>query len=124
MNTLNLDQQTCTPVVEVRNLYTSFNHIYVHENLQLELYPNRIITIIGDSGCGKTTLVREIIALQAPDSGDILINGTQIADFNIENPETKFMLSRLGMMFQHGALFSSLSVLGLDFILTVMMFSI
>lgn len=99
------------PIIEVRNLYTAFDDIFIHENLNLKILPNRVITIIGASGCGKTTLIRSILALQPPISGEILINGTPISDFNIENPATKLILSKLGMMFQHGALFSSLSVL-------------
>lgn len=99
------------PIIEVKRLYTAFDDILIHEDINLKIFPNRIITIIGSSGCGKTTLIREILALQAPTSGEILIAGKQISDLNIENPNTKFILSKVGMMFQHGALFSSLSVI-------------
>lgn len=99
------------PIIGIKNLYTAFEDEYIHQDLNLEILPNRIITIIGDSGCGKTTLVREILALQQPISGEILIAGTPISNFNIEHSKTKYILSKLGMMFQHGALFSSLSVL-------------
>jgi phospholipid/cholesterol/gamma-HCH transport system ATP-binding protein len=99
------------PIIEIKNLYTAFYDDYVHENLNLTIYPNRIITIIGESGCGKTTLIREILALQQPLSGTISIAGNPINNFNIEHPDTRKMLSNFGMMFQHGALFSSLSVI-------------
>jgi len=102
---------TLTPIIEIKNLYTAFDNSYVHKNLNLTIYPNRIVTIIGDSGCGKTTLIREILALHQPDSGTIAIAGTPMSNFDIEHPATKKMLSQFGMMFQHGALFSSLSVI-------------
>jgi phospholipid/cholesterol/gamma-HCH transport system ATP-binding protein len=99
------------PIIEVKNLNTCFDGVWVHKNLNLKLYPNRIITIIGASGCGKTTLVREIMGLEQPTSGEIYIANEKISNFNIEDPEAKIRLSKVGMMFQHGALFSSLSVI-------------
>jgi phospholipid/cholesterol/gamma-HCH transport system ATP-binding protein len=100
-----------SPIIEVKNLGTSFEGFWVHKNLNLTIYPNRIITIIGASGCGKTTLVREILMLQPIAEGEILLNGEEISKYNIEDADTKLVLSQIGMMFQQGALFSSLTVL-------------
>ena len=99
------------PIIEVKNLSTCFDGLWVHKNLNLKIYPNRIITIIGDSGCGKTTLMREILMLHTPTSGEIYVNNEKLSDFSIEDPKIKLKLSKVGMMFQHGALFSSLTVL-------------
>ncbi len=103
--------QELKPVIEIKNLGTCFNGDWVHRNLNLTIYPNRIITIIGASGCGKTTLIREILMLQPINEGEIYIAGEKVTSYDVENPITKLKLSKVGMMFQHGALFSSLTVL-------------
>ncbi len=99
------------PIIEVKNLGTCFNGLWVHKNLNLTIYPDRIITIIGGSGCGKTTLVREILMLQPITEGDIFLEGINITDYDIEDSSTKLLLSHVGMLFQNCALFSSLTVL-------------
>ncbi len=103
--------ETQIPIIEIQNLYTRFDDEFIHENLNLKIYPNRIITLIGNSGCGKTTLIREILALHTPTKGKILISGTSMEHFDVEDAKKKHMSDKFGMMFQHGALFSSLSVI-------------
>ena len=100
-----------SPIIEIKDLGTCFEGFWVHKNLNLTIYPNRVITIIGASGCGKTTLVREILMLQPISSGKILLNGEEISHYDIEDSYTKLVLSQVGMMFQQGALFSSQTVL-------------
>lgn len=99
------------PVIEIKNLGTCFDGIWVHKHLDLTIHANKIVTIIGASGCGKTTLMREILMLQPITEGEIYIASEKITNYNIEDQKTKFMLSKIGVMFQHGALFSSLTVL-------------
>ena len=60
-----------SPIIQIKNLGTKFGSDWVHKNLDLDVYGNRIISIIGDSGCGKTTLVREILLLQEITEGEI-----------------------------------------------------
>jgi phospholipid/cholesterol/gamma-HCH transport system ATP-binding protein len=103
---------TSVPIIEVKQLGTYFDGLWVHKNLNLTIMPNRIITIIGASGCGKTTLVREILMLQPIAEGEIILSGEEISQYNIEDASTKLVLSQVGMMFQQGALFSSMTVLG------------
>ena len=99
------------PIIEIVNLGTCFNDFWVHKNLNLKIYPNRITSIIGSSGCGKTTLIREILMLQPITEGKIIINGEEISKYKIGSLKTKLLLSRVGMMFQQGALFSSLNII-------------
>ena len=99
------------PIIEIKKLGTCFDGVWVHKNLNLTIYPNRIITIIGASGCGKTTLVREILMLQPITEGEIYLNGEKISNYDIEDVKTKTVLSQVGMMFQQSALFSSLTAL-------------
>lgn len=103
--------QKPAPIIEIKNLGTCFDDVWVHKNLNLTIYPNRIVNIIGASGSGKTTLVHEILMLQPITEGEIYFAGRKISNFNIEDAATKEILSQVGMMFQHCALFSSLSVL-------------
>lgn len=99
------------PILEAKNLGTCFSGLWVHKNLNLTIYPDRIITIIGASGSGKTTLVREILMLQPIAEGQIFLMGEEISKYNIEESSTKLVLSKLGMMFQQGALFSSMTLI-------------
>lgn len=99
------------PIIEIKNLGTCFSGDWVHKSLNLTIMPNRIVTIIGASGCGKTTLVREILMLQPITEGEIYLMGEKISSYDLENPYTKRVLSQMGMMFQQGALFSSYTVL-------------
>ena len=103
----NLDK----PIIEIKNLGTRFGDEWIHKNLNLTIMPDRIVTIIGASGCGKTTLVREILMLQPISEGEIYLMGEKISSYDLENPYTKRILSQMGMMFQQGALFSSYTVL-------------
>ncbi len=100
-----------TPIILIENLYTKLNDLWVHQNLNLSIKANKIVTIIGASGCGKTTLIREILGLEEPYSGNIYINNEQITNFDKENIYTQRKPNQLSIMFQHGALFSSLTVI-------------
>lgn len=99
------------PIIEIKNLGTRFDDIWVHKNLNLTIYPNRIVNIIGASGSGKTTLIHEILMLLPITEGEIYFAGKKISHYSIEDVATKEILSQVGMMFQHCALFSSMSVL-------------
>ena len=103
--------KTQSPIIEVKSLGTCFAGEWVHKNLNLTIMPNRIVTIIGASGCGKTTLVREILMLQPITEGEISLMGETISSYDIEDPYTKKVLSQMGMMFQQWSLFSSYTVL-------------
>ena len=103
--------QPTKAIIEVKNLGTCFNGQWVHKDLNLTINSDRIVVIIGASGCGKTTLIREILMLQPVTLGEIHLLGEQISSYDIESEQTKHILSKMGMMFQRGALFSSLTVL-------------
>ncbi|TNF66985.1 MAG: ATP-binding cassette domain-containing protein [Gammaproteobacteria bacterium] len=99
------------PIIKVHNLGTRFNTHWVHKGLNLEILPNRIIAIIGDSGAGKTTLMRQILMLEEIAEGSIYLMGECVTEVAPGSKESKLMASKMGMMFQKGALFSSLTVL-------------
>jgi phospholipid/cholesterol/gamma-HCH transport system ATP-binding protein len=95
-------------VIEVRDLTKRYGSNIVHEHLDFDVRRGEIVSIVGGSGSGKTTLVRQILGLEAPTSGSILLFGEDTT--SVDAKTAKLMRSRLGMLFQQGALFSSLSV--------------
>lgn len=97
------------PIIEIQNLETRFGKTLIHQNISLEIYRREIFAIVGGSGSGKSTLLREIIMLVPPTAGSIQIFGEECG--NMDETRAARLRSRLGMMFQQGALFGSLTVL-------------
>ncbi len=95
-------------VIEVRDLTKRYGHNVVHEHLDFDVRQGEIVSIVGGSGSGKTTLVRQILGLERPTSGTVRVFGEDIA--TLDGDAARVMRSRSGMLFQHGALFSSLTV--------------
>lgn len=96
------------PVVEVRDLSKRLGSRWVHKELDLTLYEGEVLAVVGTSGCGKTTLLRQIIGLMRPDSGTIRVFGEELTGIDIGKAHA--LRSRWGVLFQDGALFSALTV--------------
>jgi phospholipid/cholesterol/gamma-HCH transport system ATP-binding protein len=90
--------------VQVRGLRRSFGAQEVLKGIDLDVQAGEIFVIMGPSGSGKSVLLRHIIGLEAPDAGEILMNGESISGTDIAS---KY---RMAMVFQSGALLSSLTV--------------
>lgn len=92
-------------LIQVRDLSTKFGKEWIHKDLNLDIHFEKISCIIGASGCGKTTLMREILMLQPIYSGKIFLLGQEISKL-ADNPiKRKEISSTMSMMFQHCALF-------------------
>jgi len=89
--------------VSVRNVWKQYGAHVVLENLRLEVADNEFITIVGASGCGKTTFLRMLLGTEQPSRGSILIDGEPI------RPEPD---PARGIVFQRYSLFPHLSVIG------------
>lgn len=100
--------ETFEPVVAVNDVCMRYNGKKVLENITLEIIKGETLAIIGQSGCGKTTLLRCLIGLISPTSGRILVFGKNI--FSLKEADLNQLRERMGMVFQEGALFDSLSV--------------
>ncbi|MCB2048315.1 MAG: ABC transporter ATP-binding protein [Novosphingobium sp.] len=95
------------PIV-VKGLRNSFGEQVIHENLDLSVRRGEILGVVGGSGTGKSVLMRSIIGLQRPTEGEILVFGRDIL---AADPDEEIgVRSRWGVMFQGGALFSTLTV--------------
>jgi phospholipid/cholesterol/gamma-HCH transport system ATP-binding protein len=96
-----------TPIIEVRNLWTQFGPVVVHQDLSLEVRQGEILSLVGGSGSGKTTLLRQMLGLETPARGSVHVFGEDIHRVN----GSMRLRRHWGMLFQHGALFSALTAL-------------
>lgn len=95
-------------IIEVRDVKTIFDDRIVHDGLNLTINKGEIYGLLGPSGCGKTTLLREMVMLQKADSGVLNILGDNVLD--ISHTEAQKLRRKWGVLFQAGALFSSLTI--------------
>lgn len=95
-------------MIEIINLCKSFNGKVVLDNLNLTINTGETMVIIGRSGCGKSVLLKHIIGILKPDSGQVIIDGTDITRLS-EKHLNEFRM-KFGMLFQGAALFDSLTV--------------
>lgn len=95
-------------ILQVRNLRYSLNGREVLRNINLEIRKNEIIALLGASGSGKTLILKNIIGLKKPDSGQILFEDTDITQ--LSERELYPFRQKIGYVFQSGALFDSLTV--------------
>jgi len=95
-------------VITIRGLRNSFGDQVIHEDLNLDVKRGEILGVVGGSGTGKSVLMRSIIGLQTPDSGDVEVLGENM--IGKEEDEAKNIRRRWGVLFQNGALFSTLTV--------------
>jgi phospholipid/cholesterol/gamma-HCH transport system ATP-binding protein len=96
------------PEVSVRELRRRFGPQQVLNGVNLDCPEREVTTIVGPSGCGKTVLLKHLNLLLRPDSGQIMIDGTDVSRLGgraLDRVREKF-----GMLFQAGALFDSMSV--------------
>jgi phospholipid/cholesterol/gamma-HCH transport system ATP-binding protein len=96
-------------IIKITNLENILSGQVIHENLNLNIIKGEIMAIVGGSGCGKTTLLRNILMLLRPTNGNIKIFNTDILTCDEESSQR--IRHSWGMLFQHGALFSALTVL-------------
>jgi phospholipid/cholesterol/gamma-HCH transport system ATP-binding protein len=96
------------PYVQVDSLVARYGTRTVLDGVSLTAHRGEITVILGGSGCGKTTLLRNIVGLLTPVSGRVLINGRDIHRASEEEQEA--ILRNIGMSFQGGALFNSLTL--------------
>jgi phospholipid/cholesterol/gamma-HCH transport system ATP-binding protein len=95
-------------MIEIKNIQKSFEGRPVLKNISTVFEKGQTNLIIGQSGSGKTVLLKSIVRLLEIDNGEILFNGRDIQRMNFK--EMKLLRQEMGMVFQGGALFDSQSV--------------
>jgi phospholipid/cholesterol/gamma-HCH transport system ATP-binding protein len=103
-----MPRESASPVISVRNVVNRFGSQTVHHGVSLDVMPREVLGIVGGSGSGKSVLLRTMLGLHRPNSGEVLVEGRDITQVN--DTELLEVKRRYGVTFQHGALFSSLTV--------------
>ncbi len=96
-----------TPVIALENVFLAFEEPIL-EDITLEAHRGDTVVIVGESGAGKSTILKLILRLLVPDRGRVLINGQDIVGLTFE--EALNERQHMGMVFQGAALFDSMSV--------------
>lgn len=96
-------------MIEIKNITKSFDGRIVLNNISAVFEDGKTNLIIGRSGSGKTVLIKDIIGLIKPDSGEILYDGRDLITMN--KHELNMLRREMGMLFQGSALFDSMTVL-------------
>ena len=97
-------------IVEVKNLKKQYGDNIILKDINLYINRGEVVSLIGPSGSGKSTILRCIVDLESITSGEILIEGNNLTDKNVDKKIKKEMLLKTGMVFQTFNLFPHLSV--------------
>ncbi|HEX3725932.1 MAG TPA: ATP-binding cassette domain-containing protein, partial [Pirellulales bacterium] len=96
------------PLVDVRSIDVAFSRIAVLRQITISVPRGQTLAVIGESGCGKTVLLKSIIGLVTPARGQVLFDGQDLA--TLSEAKLAFERRRLGFVFQGAALFDSMTV--------------
>ena len=94
--------------IEIKRLCKSFGSTQVLKNLDLTIRPHEVVALIGESGCGKTTLFRCMEMLETPDSGQIFVHGEEITAKGVDIDKIR---RSMGMVYQNFNLFTHMNVM-------------
>lgn len=94
-------------MIEIRNLCKSFGEHVIFDNFNAVIKDGEFVVFAGKSGCGKTTLLNIIGALEEPDSGSVLVNGL---DVNQRKNQKNYFRNTVGFLFQNFALIENKTV--------------
>jgi len=94
-------------VIELERVYLAFDQP-VLEEISFAAFPGETLVIVGESGTGKSTVLKLILRLLQPDSGRVYVNGADVADLSFT--EALVVRQKMGMVFQSAALFDSMTV--------------
>jgi phospholipid/cholesterol/gamma-HCH transport system ATP-binding protein len=96
-------------IIEVKNLTAGYDGESVIDDISFDVKKGEVFVILGESGCGKSTLFKHMIGLLKPMTGEILYEGTDMV--KADGKDRLELLNRIGVMYQSGALFGSMTLL-------------
>lgn len=100
--------ERAVPAIEFEDVHLSFDDRKVLDGLSFTIRKGETKIVLGGSGGGKSTIIKLVLGLLKPDEGRIFVDGEDITEFT--EPEMMRVRQKIGMVFQEGALFDSLSV--------------
>ena len=95
-------------IVSIKGLSKSFKEKHILKDINLDIHKAENVVVLGKSGSGKSTLIKCMIGLMEPDEGEICIFGQDMAQ--IDYDELNRFRTRIGFLFQSGALYDSMTV--------------
>jgi phospholipid/cholesterol/gamma-HCH transport system ATP-binding protein len=101
--------QAAGPLLRVESLHVRFGSQEVLRDISIDLEPGQTLVVLGESGCGKTVLLKSMIGLILPTAGDVLFEGKSLASLN--DRALAHLRTRYGFVFQGAALFDSMTIL-------------
>ena len=96
------------PVIHIRQLYKSFGENQVLRGIDLDIFPRENVVVLGRSGSGKSVLIKIIVRLLRPDSGEVMVLGKNLLE--IDEKELRNLRLKIGFSFQNSALYDSMTV--------------
>jgi len=96
------------PAVSIRNLHVSYGQREILHGVTFDVPAGQTVVILGGSGSGKSTLLRTLVGLEAPTSGEVIVRGKNLR--NLSTEEWRHLSQHIGISFQSGALFGSMTV--------------
>jgi phospholipid/cholesterol/gamma-HCH transport system ATP-binding protein len=102
------DRERAIPAIEFRDVVLSFDDRVILNKLSFKVMKGETKIILGGSGGGKSTIIKLVLGLLKPDSGQVLVEGEDVTHYS--EAQMMHVRKKIGMVFQEGALFDSLSV--------------
>ena len=109
---------TTKPIVQFKNVRKSFGDLEVLKGFDLDIMPGEKVSIIGPSGSGKTTIIRMLMTLEKPTSGEIIVDGENLWKMEVNGKlveanekHLRKIRGNIGMVFQHFNLFPHMTIM-------------
>ena len=96
------------PIIQIKDVHKKLGNRKVLDGVSLDIEKGQILAVVGPSGVGKSTLIKHMVGLMLPDSGDVLVEGQSVV--KADRRQLSEIRSKFGVVFQGAALLASLNV--------------